>query len=110
MRATSSPSSKEKIMLRKSKLWLALVLLAVLPAFAQNQTGKIHGHAQDPTTVPVKGGKVDLSTDGAGKDVKYSFPTNDTGDYVGDGIAPGTYFVTLYSEDKKAIDQFQNVK
>lgn len=97
-------------MLRKSQLWLALVLLAVLPAFAQNQTGKIHGHAQDPTTLPIKGGRVDLSTDGAAKDVKYSFPTNENGDYVGDNVAPGTYFATLYNDEKKSIDQMQNVK
>lgn len=97
-------------MIRKSKFWLALVLLAVLPAFAQNPTGKIHGHAQDPTTAAIKGGRVDLSTDGAGKDVKYTFKLDDNGDYHGEGIAPGTYFVTLYSPDNKSIDQFQNVK
>jgi tetratricopeptide (TPR) repeat protein len=97
-------------MIRKSKFWLALVLLAVLPAFAQNQTGKIHGHAQDPTTAALKGGKVVLSTDGAAKEVKYSFPVDDNGDYKGDGIAPGTYFVTLFSPDNKSVDQFQNIK
>ncbi len=97
-------------MIQKSRLWLALVLLAVLPAFAQNQTGKIHGHIQDPTTAAIKNARVDLSTDGAGKDVKYSFKGDENGDYKGEGIAPGTYFVTLYSEDNKSIDQFQNVK
>lgn len=97
-------------MIRKSRLWLALALLAVLPAFAQEQTGKLHGHAQDPTAAAIKKGHVDLSTDGAGKQVKYSFPTDDNGDFKGEGIAPGTYFATLYSTENKAIDQMQNVK
>lgn len=97
-------------MIRKSKFWLALVLLAVLPAFAQNQTGKIHGHAQDPTTAAIKGGRVDLSTDGAGKDVKYTLKLDDNGDFKGENIAPGTYFATLFSSENKSVDQFQNVK
>lgn len=97
-------------MIRKSKLWLALVLLAVLPAFAQNQPGKLHGHAQDPTTAAIKSGKVVLSTDGQGKEVKYSFPVDDNGDYKGDDIAPGSYYATLFSADNKSIDQFPSVK
>lgn len=102
--------------MRKTKLWLALVLAAFLPAFtpafAQEQTGKIHGHIQDPAAVPVTDGIITLSTDN-GKTAKYTFKSDSSGDYTGDGIAAGTYTVSLRRPDTpadKVLDQFLEVK
>lgn len=103
--------------MRKTKLWLALALVAFLPAvltpaFAQDQTGKIHGHIQDPAGVAVTDGIVTLSTDG-GKTAKYTFKADSNGDYKGDGIAAGDYTVSLRKPDTpadKVLDQFQAVK
>ncbi|MBX6360436.1 carboxypeptidase regulatory-like domain-containing protein [Pseudacidobacterium ailaaui] len=98
--------------MRKMKLWLALAVAFCLPVFAQEQTGKIHGHIQDPAGVAVTDGIVTLSTDG-GKTAKYTFKADSNGDYKGDGIAPGTYTVSLRRPDTpadKVLDQFLNVK
>jgi tetratricopeptide (TPR) repeat protein len=103
--------------MRKSKLWMALALAVVLPslftpAFAQEPTGKIHGHIQDPAGIPIADGVVTLSTDG-GKTAKYTFNTDSTGEYKGDGIAPGTYVLSLRRPDTpadKVLDQFPEVK
>ncbi|HZU10921.1 MAG TPA: carboxypeptidase regulatory-like domain-containing protein, partial [Pseudacidobacterium sp.] len=98
--------------MRKMKLWLALAIAVCLPVFAQEQTGKIHGHIQDPAGVAVTDGIVTLSNDG-GKTAKYTFKADANGDYKGDGIAPGTYTVSLRRPDTppdKVLDQFQNVK
>jgi tetratricopeptide (TPR) repeat protein len=94
----------------KLTLWLALVTLAFVPtlARAQDTTAKIHGHVQDPANAPIANAIVILSTDG--KTAKFTFNTDQNGDYKGAGIAPGTYFVTLYSTPDKAIDRFDNVK
>ena len=84
--------------MRKTKLWMALALAAFVsalftPAFAQ-EVGKIHGHIQDPAGVAIGDGIVTLSTDG-GKTTKYTFNTDASGDYKGDGIAPATYTHSL---------------
>jgi tetratricopeptide (TPR) repeat protein len=102
---------------RKARLWIALVCAMLLvPAFgnlyAQEPTGKVHGHVQDPTGTPMKGGTVSLSTDG-GKTAKYSFTTNDNGDYTGEGIAPGTYMAVYRNPDTpadKMVDSLPEVK
>ena len=59
--------------MRKTKLWMALAVAVfasalLTPAFAQD-TGKIHGHVQDPAGVAVTDGIITLSTDG-GKTAK----------------------------------------
>jgi tetratricopeptide (TPR) repeat protein len=103
--------------MRKTKLWLALALVAFLPAlfaptFAQEPTGKIHGHIQDPAGVAVQDGIITLSTDG-GKTAKYTFKSDASGDYKGDGIAPGSYTLSLRRPDTpadKVLDQFPEVK
>lgn len=93
----------------KVHYWLALLMLAIAPAFAQAQdSGKLHGHAQDPGGVPMANVQVQLSTDG--KTPKYTFTTDQNGDYKGDGIAPGTYVATLIQPPSKAVDRFTNVK
>jgi tetratricopeptide (TPR) repeat protein len=99
--------------MRKTKIWLAFLFAALmLPALAslqaQDATGKVHGHAQDPVSVPIANVNVELSTDG--KTAKYTFVTDAQGNYKGDNIAPGTYIITLDNADKKPVDQFPNVK
>src|SRR6201996_9674127 len=95
----------------KLSLWLALVALFLIPALAGAQdTAKIHGHVQDPANAPIASAQVVLSTDGNGKTPAYTFTTDANGDYKGEGIKPGTYFVTLFSAPGKAIDRFDNVK
>ena len=75
-------------------------------------TGKIHGHITDPTGVPKGAGTMSLSTDG-GHTSKYSFPVSATGDFTGDGIAPGNYSLILRLPDTpegKFVDLIENVK
>jgi tetratricopeptide (TPR) repeat protein len=103
--------------MRKTKLWMALALAALVsalftPAFAQEPTGKIHGHIQDPAGVAVTDGIITLSTDG-GKTAKYTFKSDASGNFTGDGIAPGTYTLSLRRPDTppdKVLDQFPEVK
>jgi tetratricopeptide (TPR) repeat protein len=92
----------------KLSLWLAAVMFVLLPALAgaQDATAKIHGHAQDPANAPIANGQVILSTDG--KTPLYTFPTDANGDYKGEGIKPGSYYVTLFATPGKAIDRTDN--
>ncbi len=94
----------------KLTVWLAAIALAFLPAFAgaQDTNAKIHGHAQDPANAPIANGQVTLSTDG--KTALYTFPTDANGDYKGEGIKPGSYYVTLFAQAGKPVDRFDNVK
>ncbi|HEY1576056.1 MAG TPA: carboxypeptidase regulatory-like domain-containing protein [Terracidiphilus sp.] len=95
------------------KFWLAAALIAPLALHAQQQTGSIHGHAQDPGATPLANAQIQLSTDG--KTAKYTFTADANGDYKGDNIAPGTYVVTMFIKNAndaslKAVDRFENVK
>lgn len=101
-------------MMRKTKMWLALPLaLLAVPSLApsllaQDATGKIHGHAQDPVNVAISNTNVEVTTDGT--NAKYTFKTDENGDYKGDGIAPGTYILVLMNTENKPIDQIRDVK
>ncbi len=91
--AIRSSIYKEKKMKLRSLLSIsAAVLLFVsmsgMTAVAQ-PAGKIHGKVSDPTGVPRTAGTVSLSTDN-GHTLKYSFPVGGTGEFKGEGIAPGT--------------------
>jgi tetratricopeptide (TPR) repeat protein len=95
------------------KLWLVAALMAPVAAFAQQQTGSIHGHAQDPAGTPLTNAQIQISTDG--KTAKYTFTADQNGDYKGDNIAPGTYVVTMFIKgpndaNLKPVDRFENVK
>ena len=94
----------------KLSLWLALVALFLIPALAgaQDTTAKIHGHVQDPANAPIANSQVILSTDG--KTALYTFTTDANGDYKGEGIKAGSYYVTLFASPGKAVDRFDNVK
>ncbi len=98
--------------MHKTRIWPALLLSALLlPAMSllrAQDTGKVHGHAQDPSGAPIASVNVQLSTDG--QNAKYTFTTDANGDYKGDGIAPGTYVLTLMNAQNKPVDQFRDVK
>jgi len=75
-------------------------------------TGKIHGHVTDPTGLPKGPGTISLSTD-MGHTFKYTIPVNASGDFTGEGIAPGTYSVIFRLPDTpegKLVDEYDNVK
>ncbi|HEX6773776.1 MAG TPA: carboxypeptidase regulatory-like domain-containing protein [Acidobacteriaceae bacterium] len=97
----------------KKHLWLAAALIAPLALYAQQQTGSIHGHAQDPAATPLVNAQIQVSTDG--KNAKYTFNTDANGDYKGDNIAPGTYVITMFVKNAndanyKPVDRFENIK
>src|SRR5579875_1001240 len=85
----------------------ALMAGSMVAGLAQEQTGSIHGHVTSPIGIAITDATVQVSTDG--KDAKYKFNTDANGDFKGDGIAPGTYFLNLY-QGTKPIDQLANVK
>jgi tetratricopeptide (TPR) repeat protein len=98
--------------MRKTRLWLASLLAALLittaaPSLLAQAAGKVHGHAQDPLGVAIAGATVQLSTDG--QKPKYSFTTDANGDYKGSGVTPGTYYFTLINAKNQTIDQFRDV-
>jgi len=74
-----------------------------------SKLASIHGHVNNSVGSPIKGAQVRLTTDHSTdpKTVKwaYTFPVNDNGDYTGTGIAPNTYLVVVYVEEK-SIDYF----
>ena len=97
----------------KNALWLAAALITPLAASGQAATGSIHGHAQDPAGAPIAGAQIQLSTDG--KTAKYTFTADQNGDYKGDNVAPGTYYVTMFVKNAKdpapkPVDRFENIK
>ena len=98
--------------MRKTKLWLASLLSALLillaaPSLMAQQTGKVHGHAQDPLGVAIPNVAVKLMQDGQ---AKYTFKTDANGDYTGDNVAAGSYDFTLYNDKNQTVDQFRGVK
>ena len=100
--------------MRKTNFWLrpllaALLIFAAAPFVQAQANGSIHGHAQDPLGNPIANVSVQLSLDG-GATAKYTFTTDDNGDYKGTGIAPGSYTVTLLNATKQSVDRFDDVK
>jgi tetratricopeptide (TPR) repeat protein len=122
--APKEKKMKRTISLSTGLLGMGMLALALLPAVAQTPaptpaqtpaptgpTGKIHGHATNPTGATQGTGSVSLSTDG-GRTSKYTFQLTATGDYSGD-VAPGTYTVVFRQPDTppdKMVDSFDNVK
>jgi tetratricopeptide (TPR) repeat protein len=98
---------------------LAAMLLAaiaiMMPAKLAAQEAapaSIHGHVQNPLGQPLKGGATVRLTTGHTTDPKevkwaYTFPIDDSGDYKGTGIAPGTYLVVVWAEEK-SVDFQEN--
>jgi len=113
-RHASPPSTfKEKNMKLRTLLSItAAVLLSASIAMAQEAPGKIHGRVIDPTGIPKGAGTISLSTDG-GHTYKYTFQISPSGDFTGDGIAPGNYSMILRLPDTaegKFVDMIENVK
>ena len=95
------------------KFWLAAALIAPLALHAQQQTGSIHGHAQDPAGTPLANAQIQVSIDR--KTPLYTFNADQNGDYKGDNIKPGTYVVTMFIKGPndanfKPVDRFESVK
>jgi len=92
---------------------ISALLFAVSASLnAQEQTGSIHGHAQDTVGVPITDGIIGIANPGD-KTAKYTFNTDANGDYKGTGIAPGTYTIFLRQATTaadKVVDQFPEVK
>jgi tetratricopeptide (TPR) repeat protein len=90
------------------RTWLAFLLAALLFAqthlWAQDTTGKIHGHVQDPMGLPMAYAEVAVTADG--KATKYTFVTDAKGDYKGDNIPPGTYILRLETAEKALQGMF----
>jgi tetratricopeptide (TPR) repeat protein len=106
--------SKEKNMKLKALLsFIGIALLSVsMQMMAQPAPAKIHGHVTDPTGIPKANGSVSLSLDD-GRTAKYTFPVSATGDFTGDGIAPGTYALIYRQPDTpegKFVDLIANIK
>ncbi len=87
-------------------LFFGTAALGFSSAYGQS-TGAIHGHVQDPIGVAIGGAQVQVTTDG--KTAKYTFTADANGDFKGDGIAPGSYILNLYSNGKP-VDQLMDVK
>jgi len=99
-------------MIRTFTIAAALTAFALPQAHAQAPaTGSIHGHVQNPAGIPVSG-DVKLTTDTPPTETtkyKYDFPVDDSGNYKGTGIAPGTY-VAVFFKDGKTVDYVNGLK
>ena len=84
----------------------AVAMLFGFAAGAQTSapTATIQGHVLNPAGQPVTAGSVQLTRDRTvpEKDEKmvYTFPIDPSGNYKGEGIAPGDYFVYILSQGK----------
>lgn len=99
--------------MRKLTLIFAAVLLAAMPAIAQEKVAKIHGHIQDAIGVPVADATVIISDDPSMTNPRYTFTSDANGDYKGDNIKPGTYSISVRKgamAKDKVLDQYTEVK
>jgi tetratricopeptide (TPR) repeat protein len=81
-----------------------LVMAHPTSSLAQEAGASIHGHVTNPIGQPLNKGEVKLTTDrtSPAQDRKfpYTFTVDQNGDYKGSGIAPGTYVVVVFQDDK----------
>jgi len=92
---------------------LALVLaLSTQTGWAQPAPASIHGHVNNPIGAPITKGEVKLTQDRGSdeKSRKYTstFPIDASGNFKGEGIAPGSYVAIVFVDDK-SIDFSDNV-
>jgi tetratricopeptide (TPR) repeat protein len=97
-----------------SLLAAALMPVTLMPVSLPAQTpaaATIHGHVQNAAGMPIPKSEVRLTTDKSSEfknqKFKYTFPIDASGDYKGEGIAPGDYLVIVVSTEK-SVD-FQNL-
>jgi tetratricopeptide (TPR) repeat protein len=86
------------------------VLIAGLgtPALFAQMTGSVTGVCKDENGNPIAGATVEYFNTANGR--KYPVKTNKKGEYYSLGIEPGTYNVTITSEDGKPIDKISNFR
>jgi len=92
---------------------LALLLALAAPAaFAQPAPASVHGHVNNAVGGPITTGEVrftqDRASDEKTRKYLYTFPISGTGDFKGTGIAPGSYLVVVFQQDK-SVDYLDNV-
>src|ERR1700728_2963003 len=106
--------------MQRTQLWprvaLAFLIAATLPLAAQTPGGKIHGAVNDPSGAPMATGTVSLYQGGmtsATQDPKYTFNVDQSGNFAGDNIAPGTYTLVYRKPETpktQVVDQIDDVK
>jgi len=81
-------------------------------AFGQPAPASVHGHVNNAIGGPVTAGEVrftqDRSSEEKSRKYLYTFQLDAKGDYKGTGIAPGSYLVVIFQQDK-SIDYQDNV-
>jgi tetratricopeptide (TPR) repeat protein len=101
-------------MKRTLSLWtllMGLLAYALLPALAQQTTGRVHGRVTNPVGLPQSGGTVSLSTNG-GWNSQFTFLVSAAGDYAGEA-APGIYTLVYRGPETpagKIVDSFKGVQ
>ncbi len=93
---------------------LAVVLaLSTQSGWAQPAPASVHGHANNAIGSPLTTGEVKLTQDRGATDEKTrkytnTFPIDASGNFKGEGIAPGSYVAIVFQEGK-SIDFIDNV-
>jgi len=92
---------------------LAIVLaLSTQSGWAQPAPASVHGHVNNAIGTPIIKGEVKLTQDRSSeeKNRKYTntFPIDASGNFKGEGIAPGSYLAVVMTDDK-SIDYLDNV-
>jgi hypothetical protein len=84
-----------------------MVLLAAVPALAQQTFGSIRGEVKDPQGGALRDAKVTLTNEATG--ISRSDVTNGTGIYLFGGVNPGTYKITIEMPGFKAFETKGNI-
>jgi len=97
-------------------LLVALVISLYVPALFAQATGTVKGVAKDLQGKPIVGATIEYVSADTGR--KYSLKTNNKGEFLSLGVAPGTYTVTLLQDGKElyhfsrvpvTLDETQNI-
>ena len=104
--ATPRPATPRLTLLR-CLLAAMMVLLAAVPALAQQTFGSIRGEVKDPQGGALRDAKVTLTNEATG--ISRSDVTNGTGIYLFGGVNPGTYKITIEMPGFKAFETKGNI-
>jgi tetratricopeptide (TPR) repeat protein len=97
-------------------LVIALVAAVCVPAVMAQATGTVKGVVKDLQGKPIPGATVEYTSTDTGR--KYTLKTNNKGEFLSLGVAPGTYTVTLLQDGKElyhfsrvpvTLDETQNI-
>ena len=101
--------SKMRIAGSLTACFLGLAMLAQPGRLLAQAAATIHGHVQNPAGQTVTQGEVRLTTDknpsAPGAKFEYTFPVDNSGNYQGTDIKPGTYIV-LFFQQGHSVDFF----